>query len=237
MEGGTELTHTEARWRSDGVVVDGAITRVITDGPRPGRLEGQIVLISGSSQGFGRDILETFLREGALVSGLDLQAIDGPVEGFPYLFGKAASIVVHNAGWSYSNKSGLDVTVEEFDRLFNLNVHSIYLASKVLVPEMKKNGPGSTVVAEQTWYNATKAGVSSATKLMALEFARDQLRFNTICPTSGNTSLLNKFAGISDGPVPPDIIKAKYEVILLGRLPASSIIGGVEILVDSTLCV
>lgn len=49
----------------------------------PGRLEGQIALISGSSQGFGRGILETFLREGALVLGLDLQAVDGPVEGFP----------------------------------------------------------------------------------------------------------------------------------------------------------
>ena len=49
----------------------------------PGRLEGHIALISGSSQGFGRGIFETFLREGALVLGLDLQAIDGQVEGFP----------------------------------------------------------------------------------------------------------------------------------------------------------
>ncbi|CBF87330.1 hypothetical protein AN9284.2 [Aspergillus nidulans FGSC A4] len=253
----------------------------------PGRLEGHIALISGSSQGFGRGIFETFLREGALVLGLDLQAIDGQVEGFPEnrayqitanvaeeetwkraletsiaRFGKAPSIVVHNAGWSYPNKSGLDVTVEEFDRLFNVNVRSIYLASKVLVPEMKKNGPGSTIVissenairpgATQTWYNATKAGVSSATKSMALEFARDQLRFNTICPTSGNTPLLNKFAGISDGPVPPEIIKAKCEAIPIGRLvepsdvanvalflaePASSIISGVEILVDGARCV
>lgn len=154
------------------------------------------------------------------------------------------------------------MTVEEFDRLFNVNVRSIYLASKVLVPAMKKNGPGSTIVissenairpgATQTWYNATKAGVSSATKSMALEFARDQLRFNTICPTSGNTPLLNKFAGISDGPVPPEIIKAKCEAIPIGRLvepsdvanvalflaePASSIISGVEILVDGARCV
>ncbi|KAL4812958.1 hypothetical protein BDW67DRAFT_188191 [Aspergillus spinulosporus] len=223
----------------------------------PGRLEGQIALISGSSQGFGRGILETFLREGALVLGLDLQAVDGPVaqitasvaeeetwkrelETSVARFGKAPSIVVHNAGWSYPNKSGLDVTVEEFDRLFNVNVRSIYLASKVLVPAMKKNGPGSTIVISsetQTWYNATKAGVSSATKSMALEFSRDQLRFNTICPT--------------DGPVPPEIIKAKCEATPIGRLvepsdvanvalflaePASSIISGVEILVDGARC-
>ncbi|KAL4967062.1 uncharacterized protein BDV14DRAFT_188456 [Aspergillus stella-maris] len=253
----------------------------------PGRLEGKVALISGSSQGFGRGILDTFLREGAFVLGIDLQATDGPVDGYPEdrafqitgnvaeeeswqraletcvaKFGKPPSIVVHNAGWSYPNKSGLDVTVDEFDRLFNVNVRSVYLASKVLIPEMKKNGPGSTVVISsenairpgptQTWYNATKAGVSSATKSMALEFARDQLRFNTICPTSGNTPLLNKFAGISDGPVPAEILKAKCEAIPIGRLvepsdvanvalflaePASSIIRGVEILVDGARCV
>ncbi|CRL25522.1 Short-chain dehydrogenase/reductase SDR [Penicillium camemberti] len=253
----------------------------------PGRLEGKIALVSGSTQGFGRGILESFVREGAVVLGLDLQATDGPVDGYSEnvayqikanvaeeeswikaletsisKFGQAPSIVVHNAGWPYPNKSGLDVTVEEFDRLFNVNVRSIYLASKVLVPEMKKNGPGSTVVissenairpgATQTWYNATKAGVSSATKSMALEFARDQLRFNTICPTSGNTPLLNKFAGIADGPVPAEIIKAKCESIPIGRLvepsdvanvalflaePASSIISGIEVLVDGARCV
>ncbi|KAJ5484580.1 hypothetical protein N7453_012048 [Penicillium expansum] len=249
----------------------------------PGRLEGKIALVSGSTQGFGRGILETFVREGALVLGLDLQATDGPVDGYSEdVAYQIKANVAEEASWIKAletsiskfgkapsqcrlvvpNKSGLDVTVEEFDRLFNVNVRSIYLASKVLVPEMKKNGPGSTVVissenairpgATQTWYNATKAGVSSATKSMALEFARDQLRFNTICPTSGNTPLLNKFAGIADGPVPAEIIKAKCESIPIGRLvepsdvanvalflaePASSIISGVEILVDGARCV
>lgn len=48
----------------------------------PGRLEGKIALVSGSIQGFGRGILETFVREGAVVLGLDLQATDGPVDGY-----------------------------------------------------------------------------------------------------------------------------------------------------------
>lgn len=61
-------------------------------------------------------------------------------------FGQCPSIVVHNAGWSYPNKSGTEVTIEELNRLFDVNVKSVYLASKVLIPEMKKNGPGSTVV-------------------------------------------------------------------------------------------
>lgn len=49
----------------------------------PGRLEGKIALISGSTQGFGRGILEAFVREGAVVLGMDLQAADGPVVGYP----------------------------------------------------------------------------------------------------------------------------------------------------------
>ena len=278
----------------------------------PGRLEGQIALVSGSSQGFGRGIVDTFIREGALVLGLDMQANDGLIDGYTekqgyqvkanvaeeaawkkavrelslqysytapirFLriltkslqletsiarFGKGPSIVVHNAGWSYPNKSCIDVTPEEFNRVFQVNVNSIYLASKVLIPEMRKNGPGSTIVissenairpgALQTWYNATKAAVSCATKSMALEFAKDQIRFNTICPTSGNTPLLNKFAGVPDGPLPADVLKAKCAAIPIGRLcepsdvanvalflgePASSLISGIEVLVDGARCV
>lgn len=156
----------------------------------------------------------------------------------------------------------MDVTTEEFDRLVDVNIRSIYLGSKVLIPEMKKNGPGSTIVlssenalrpgALQTWYNASKAAVSAATKSMALEHAKDQLRFNTICPTSGNTPLLNKFAGVADGPLPAEVLKAKCAAIPIGRLvepsdvgnvalflaeDASSIISGIEVLVDGARCV
>lgn len=48
----------------------------------PGRLEGKVALVSGSTQGFGRGILETFVHEGAVVLGMDLQATDGPVDGY-----------------------------------------------------------------------------------------------------------------------------------------------------------
>lgn len=103
------------------------------------------------------------------------------------------------------------------------------------------------VLAPRRRGNATKDGFSAVTRSFALEFARDQLRFNTICPTSGNTPLLRKFAGIPHGPIPAEIIRAKCEAIPIGRLveppdvanvalflaePASSIISGIEVLVD-----
>lgn len=172
-------------------------------------------------------------------------------------FGKAPSVVVHNAGWAYASKSSIEVTPDEFSRCFDVNVKAIYIASRVLVPEMKKNGPGSVVVISsenvfrpgdnQTWYSASKAAVSVATKSMALEFAKDQLRFNTVNPTSGNTPLLSTFAGNAGAPVTAEILKIKSAAIPIGRIaepsdvanaalflaePASSLISGAEIKVD-----
>ncbi|KAF2440805.1 NAD(P)-binding protein [Karstenula rhodostoma CBS 690.94] len=149
----------------------------------PGRLEGKVTLVSGSTQGFRRGILETFVREGAVVLGLDLQATDGPVDGYTEQqayqikanvteeaswkkalkilitkFSSALSIVVHNTGWSYPNKSGIKVTIEEFEYLFNVNIKSIYLTSKVLIPEIKKNSPGFTVIISSK--NAIRPGAT-----------------------------------------------------------------------------
>lgn len=54
-------------------------------------------------------------------------------------------IVVNNAGTTYKNKPTLEVTAEEFDRVFNVNVRSIFLAVKAVVPEMKRVGGGSII--------------------------------------------------------------------------------------------
>ncbi|KAL3299982.1 NAD(P)-binding protein [Colletotrichum asianum] len=229
-----------------------------------GRLAGKIAL------GFGRGILETFVKEGALVLGLDLQATDGLVDGYSESqayqikanvaeeasWKKAApSIVVHNAGWSYPNKLSIDVTLEEFNRAFEVYVKSIFLASKILIPEMKKKRPRldhPKTRSGPAHYRHGTTPLRLACPLRPSLWRWNQLRFNTICPTSGNTPLLNKFAGIADGPVPAEIIKAKCEAILIGRLvepsdvanvalflaePASLIISGVEILVDGARCV
>ena len=80
------------------------------------------------------------------------------------------------------------------------------------------------VGALQTWYNATKA--------MALEHARDQLRFDTIYPQSGNMLLPNKHAGVPDGGVLAEMLEAKCVAIPIGRLLEPSDVVGVALVLD-----
>lgn len=99
----------------------------------------------------------------------------------------------------------------------------------------------------QTWYSASKAAVSVATKSMALEFAKDGIRFNTVNPTSGNTPLLSTFAGNAGGPVTEEMVSGRAKGNPMGRIaepfdvanaalfladPVSSLINGAEIKVD-----
>lgn len=83
--------------------------------------------------------------------------------------------VINNAGTSYKNKPTLDVTQDEFDRVFAVNVKSIYLSVPVTVPALKKRGGGSIVNIASigamrprpglVWYNASKAAVANVCPL------------------------------------------------------------------------
>jgi len=86
-----------------------------------------------------------------------------------------------------------DVTDEDFDKVFNVNVKSIYYSANVVIPYMQKKGQGGSFVniastagirprPGLTWYNASKAAVINATRTMAVEYAKDKIRFNSICP-------------------------------------------------------
>jgi 3-oxoacyl-[acyl-carrier protein] reductase len=80
-------------------------------------------------------------------------------------------IVVNNAGTSYKNKPTLDVTEDEFDKVFAVNVKSIYLSVPAVVPALKKRGGGSIINIASigamrprpglVWYNASKGAVAN----------------------------------------------------------------------------
>ena len=107
-------------------------------------------------------------------------------------YGKV-DVVINNAGSTYRNKSTNDVTDADFDLCFNVNVRSIYYSAKIIVPYMQKEGNGGVFIniastaglrprPGLTWYNASKAAVINATKTMAVEFAKDNIRWLSICP-------------------------------------------------------
>ena len=102
-------------------------------------------------------------------------------------------IVINNAGTTYRNKPTNDVTDKDFDLCFNVNCKSIYYSANVIVPYLQKRGKGGVFIniastagirprPGLTWYNASKAAVINATKTMAVEYAKDNIRFLSVCP-------------------------------------------------------
>ena len=179
--------------------------------------------VTGGGSGFGAGIATKFVHEGAKVLIADMAVDNGNKvaqsigaaflaanvtkrSDWESLLKKAVDefggldIIVNNAGTTYKNKPTEDVTDDDFDLVFNVNVKSIYLSSNVLLPYfMKNNRPGCFIQIASTagirprpgltWYNASKAAVSNATKTMAVEYGPRKIRFNAVCPVVGSTAL------------------------------------------------
>ncbi len=133
-------------------------------------------------------------------------------------------IVVNNAGVSHKNQPMLDVDEAEFDRVYAVNVKSIYLSAKHCVPVFRSQHSGCFVQIASTagvrprpgltWYNGSKGAVILTSKSMAVELAKDNIRVNCINPVAGETPLLATFMG-EDTPEKRALFTAS---IPLGRL-------------------
>jgi len=198
-------------------------------------LENKVALVTGAASGFGRGIAEAFVREGARVACLDVNregadavagglgkaarafacdVADGAsvrtaVRGAHAAFGRL-DIVVNNAGISHRNRPMLEVDEAEFDRVFAVNVKSIYHMAQAAVPLMRGQGGGAIINVGSTagvrprpgltWYNGSKGAVNLLSKSMAVELAADNIRVNCIAPVIGETALLETFMGLPDTP-------------------------------------
>jgi 3-oxoacyl-[acyl-carrier protein] reductase len=202
------------------------------------RLEKKVAIVTGGGSGFGWGIAELFAAEGAAVVVADINdaAARDVADAIEKTGGRATSvkcdvtkradvaamvaaatdrygrldILVNNAGTSHRNKSILEVTEEEFDRIFDVNVKAIYLAALEAVPVFRSLGGGCIINTSSTAalrprpgltvYNGSKGAANVMTKSMAVELAPDQIRVNALCPVIGETGLLETFMGVPDTP-------------------------------------
>jgi 3-oxoacyl-[acyl-carrier protein] reductase len=199
------------------------------------RLENKVAIITGAASGFGAGIARRFAEEGAKVLVCDLNDkganvvakeigenavafradvskaddVQRMVQGALERFGDL-DILVNNAGTTHPNRPMLEVDEDTFDRVFAVNVKSIYLTALAAVPIFRKRGGGVIVNVGSTagirprpgltWYNSSKGAVHIMSKSMALELAPNKIRVNVIAPVIGETGLLESFMGMNDTP-------------------------------------
>ena len=213
------------------------------------RLKDKVAVVTGAASGFGEGIARRFAREGASVVVVDLDEVKGKavaadIQGATFhradvsvsadaaamvaaaldAFG-GLDIVVNNAGVAQRNMPMLEVSEETFDRIYAVNVKSIYLSAIHAVPFMRQQGRGAILNIASTagvrprpgltWYNGSKGAAITLTKSMAVELAPDKIRVNAINPVIGLTGLTAEFMGGVDT---PEIRRKFVSTIPLGRM-------------------
>lgn len=216
------------------------------------QLSNKVAVITGGGSGFGEGIASYLAQHGATVVVADINetgaqrvaeaiaAAGGTalavrtdvsqnssmgelVETVQGAFGRL-DIFINNAGIAHKNSPMLSVDEATFDRVFAVNVKSIYLSALHVVPLFRQQGGGiflniaSTAGVRPrpglTWYNGTKGAVITITKSMAVELAPDKIRVNAINPVAGDTPLLQQFLPGEDT---PEIRQKFISTIPLGR--------------------
>ncbi|MCY1643173.1 SDR family oxidoreductase [Methylorubrum sp. SL192] len=215
------------------------------------KLLGKTAIVTGAASGFGEAIAHRFVENGARVAIADLNAdkaaavaralgedkaiaVRTDVSSRPDIerliavvtgrFG-TPDIIVNNAGYTHKNRPLLEVDEATFDRVFSVNVKSIYHMVHAAVPAMRDNGGGVILNVGSvagirprpglTWYNGSKGAANMLSKSLAVELAPWNIRVNVICPVMGVTGMLEDFMGMPDTPEN----RAKFlSSIPLGRL-------------------
>lgn len=214
------------------------------------RLQDKVAIVTGAASGFGAAIARTYIAHGAKVAIADINEagaqalakelganaiavrcdvtkktdVEALVAATVKAFG-TLDIVVNNAGTTHKNQPMLDVDEATFDRVYAVNVKSIYYMTFAALPILraKKSGVilnvGSVAGIRPrpglTWYNSSKGAVNIMSKSMAAELGPDNIRVNSICPVMGATGLLEAFMGMPDT---PENRKKFIATVPMGRL-------------------
>ena len=191
------------------------------------RLEGRVATITGGGSGIGKATAIRFAQEGAKVIIADLDEVNGrkvadEVGGnfikcnvtdkdsvdamFKEVYDKFGSIDIafNNAGISPPDDDSILITeLEAWDKVQLVNLTSVYLCCKAVIPYMQKQGKGSIIntasfvatlaaATSQISYTASKGGVLAMTRELGVQFAREGIRVNALSPGPVNTPLLQE---------------------------------------------
>jgi NAD(P)-dependent dehydrogenase (short-subunit alcohol dehydrogenase family) len=194
-----------------------------------GRLEGKIAIVTGGASGIGAAMVRRFVEEGARVAIIDLPSQTPLAESLIHETGRSAcfvvcdvtiaaecaraveatrdqfgvpAILVNNAGIAVVG--GVEeLSEDDWDRQFDVNVKSIYLMSRPIMPLMRQLGGGSIVniASESAFiafpmhpaYCASKAAVVHLSRSMGVRYAADKIRVNALCPGTIDTPLYRSF--------------------------------------------
>jgi NAD(P)-dependent dehydrogenase (short-subunit alcohol dehydrogenase family) len=192
------------------------------------RLEGKIAFITGAASGIGAACALRFAQEGAITAGFDVsekcdqsweeaariapaahfatgdvsneESVAATVTAVKDRFGRI-DIVVNSAGVAGGGPVHL-VSVEEWDRILDVNLKGTFLVCKHVLPSMLEQGSGSIINISSveglegseggSAYNASKAGVVLLSRNMAMDYARKGVRVNSVCPGFVDTPLLRQ---------------------------------------------
>ena len=215
------------------------------------RLDGKTAIVTGGASGFGKGIVEKFLSEGANVIIADINYdlakeleeslgansyaiktdvskksdVDNLMQESLNKFNKI-DILVQNAAIGMKPQALVETSEELFEKLFSINVKSVYLGAKAIIPVFQNQGKGGVILNTistaalrprpgLTIYNSTKGALIPMTKALALEVAEYKIRVNGLCPVAGETPMLQDFLGDAD---PIENHKKFISTVPLGRL-------------------